>query len=303
MADNIFTKFIVFPTQQEFSRTLPLVTTFKDIRNIFVTEQPKELNGVQSVDQMRFIHSGQLITDNKTLADIHKNCKDKSQVTLHMVINKTTAVPQPVVLNNSPLNNDINNINNSSANNNNNNTSTETQQAQMELEEWARSIHFHGCFFNEAEANQVQIVFEKKKGNDGLMEFTDVHMFLRSYWKWMTINRHRAESELFPMDHMMKVKKQVIQSRRRLSLAEFRQIFFLFDNNSSEELCPHGNKERVKIATEKLHQSIDPNGSFIIDKFESLFRHLDKDSDETLSCRELELFYYLYTLEICQTTQ
>jgi hypothetical protein len=49
------------------------------------------------------------------------------------------------------------------------------------------------------------------------------------------------------MDRMMSVKKSVVGSRKRVSLIEFRQIFFLFDNNTSTQTCPHGATDRVKV--------------------------------------------------------
>jgi len=76
----------------------------------------------------------------------------------------------------------------------------------------------------------------------------------------------------------------------------------LFDNNSSPESCPHGTKERVLRATEQLHRTISPTESIKNETFEQIFKRIDKDSDGVLSCRELELFYYLYTLEVIKNS-
>jgi len=264
--------------------------------------------------------------------------KVKSQVTLHIVVNKNAPSahkPQQQRTTNNAHNNNNNtqshqntnnrtentrtptlpidilhpiyfNQNNNNNNNNNNNTSGESNNTpqnsptQDEIEDWGRNVHFHGCFFNEDEAQQVAIVFDKKKGADNMMEFTDVHMFLRHYWKWLGSNNHRGTDDKFPMDRLMSVKKQVVGSRKRVTLNEFRQIFFLFDNNSPTHTCPHGAKDRVQRATEELHRSIEPDEVFQNEKFNRMFSTFDKDNDGSLSCSELELFYYMYTLETMQ---
>jgi hypothetical protein len=40
---------------------------------------------------------------------------------------------------------------------------------------------------------------------------------------------------------------------------------------------------------------------FGTEKFDQMFSNFDKDRDGCLSCCELELFYYMYTLETMQT--
>jgi hypothetical protein len=129
--------------------------------------------------------------------------KDKNQVTLHIVVNKNAPVVSMPVSQiqqqqkqNKNLNTNINNnmnTNNTNTNtrapslpieilqpiyfnttnqtnndnNNSNENNIETPQnspTQQEIEDWGANIHFHGCFFNEEEAQQVAVVFDKKKG-------------------------------------------------------------------------------------------------------------------------------------------
>jgi len=305
---DISVRFLLFPSQKELIRQINSSNTFGQIKIWLISHETQVLTDVME-SEMRFIYCGKVVNDSQTLEELRQMSKDKSQVTIHLVVrSRQTAQPQqsqsqgvrPTSLPIDILHPIYFNTTNNSNNSNNENNHAETPQhspTQEEIEDWGRNIHFHGCFFNEEEAHQVAVVFDKKKGADEMMDFTDVHMFLRHYWKWLGSNNHRAAIDKFPMDRMMSVKKSVVGSRKRVSLREFRQIFFLFDNNSSTDTCPHGSKERVKRATEELHRSIEPDEAFQNERFDHMFSLLDKDHDGSLSCCELELFYYMYTLE------
>jgi len=306
-SSNVSVRFLLFPSQREIKRNIETNLNFFQIKKSLISgnlEIDSDFKNVNSESQIRFIYCGKILPDTQKLEEIREMSKDKNQITIHIVINTKTNTPQTPT-NQSTVNQTvpIGILNPIHFSNNNNNSSPQNSPTQEEIEDWGRSIHFHGCFFNEEEAQQVAVVFNKKKGEDNLMEFTDVHMFLRTYWKWLISNHHKSESEKFPMARMMKVKKSVVGSRKRITLEEFRQIFFLFDNNSSTETCPHGTKDRVKRATEELHRSIEPDLQFQNEKFEQLFAKFDKDNDGSLSCCELELFYYIYTLETTQQQQ
>jgi len=195
-------RFLVFPNQQELVLPFQLNSTFGEIKaKLFDQKEKIAMKELGSSQQMRFIHSGRIIPDSQSLLDLHNNCKEKHQLTIHVVINKqavTSTQTVAIPTNQTPQ---------IPTNQNNNSNTPNSSPTPQDLEEWGRSIHFHGCFFHEEEAEDMQVVFEKKKSADGLMQFTDVHMFLRSYWKWMAKNKHNNEVEKFPMERMMEVKK------------------------------------------------------------------------------------------------
>lgn len=52
--------------------------------------------------------------------------------------------------------------------------------------------HLHGCVFNEEEADQMKIIFQRKKGLDDLLDLVDIQKFLEVYWKWMIRNQYHS---------------------------------------------------------------------------------------------------------------
>jgi len=169
----------------------------------------------------------------------------------------------------------------------------ETEHTEEELSD---SFHFHGCFFNQEELTEMTTIFNRKKGTDDKMSFSDVQSFLKVYWKWMERNKYH-EGQDFPTETLSEIKKKLLSGTERVSFEQFLEIFFLFDCRTPEDVCPHGEKPRVHRATEELHKCITED-SFQEETFEKIFGKMDTDSDGRLSCKEVELFFYLYCVEL-----
>jgi hypothetical protein len=222
-------RFVVFPTQQHFIRSFDGNATVGSIRASLMhhSSKPEQLQQLTDAQQMRLIFCGKVLDDErKTVEELWK---DKSQVTVHVVINqRNPSVSAPATTTTTPTTagRPMDRVSSSpihiasagttagaaaAAAAHHQSPSTPSSPSSFshspgatqslsasslsvdgDAEDWGRSVHFHGCFFNEDEAQQVKVVFERKKGDDDLMEFTDVHMFLRSYWKWLGRNRHRS---------------------------------------------------------------------------------------------------------------
>lgn len=129
--------------------------------------------------------------------------------------------------------------------------------------------HLHGCVFNEEEAEQMKIIFQRKKGQDDLLDMVDIQKFLEVYWKWMIRNQYHSTCTLlntlnqiandkpFPKSLLDEIKQKVLKNVSRASYEQFLQIFFLFDNDAPERTCPHGARARVEVKVDFPRSNIE----------------------------------------------
>eukprot|EP01117_Protostelium_nocturnum_P017934 TRINITY_DN7387_c0_g1_i1.p1 TRINITY_DN7387_c0_g1~~TRINITY_DN7387_c0_g1_i1.p1 ORF type:complete len:353 (-),score=104.50 TRINITY_DN7387_c0_g1_i1:217-1275(-) len=327
--DRVFFRFLLFPRGIEATLSFPLDFSFKSVKETLKNEW-KEAN----LDEFRLIYSGKGVRDDQIVSELGSNVQ--GPVTIH------------VIKRSPPVHVDTQNTANSSQecgadNSGISPTAAGHSDSNQEEFELGSNIHFHGCFFNQEELEQLEVVFKKAlersqrerniELNGSIFEcqhtvgFSDVHKFLQSYWSWMKRTLHKEQSEEFPTEELMKIKRNVLgPNQNAVDFTLFLEIFFLFDNNTPCDTCPHGSRERVKQATEKLHNSLlngesesapttpTPFTSTAYDGlefpeqtseaqvhpqiFEQLFEMIDKDRDQVLSCQELELFFYLYSCRV-----
>jgi hypothetical protein len=111
------------------------------------------------------------------------------------------------------------------------------------------------------------------------------------------------------------LRRKIDANASGLTLDQFLTVFYLFDNVAAEEPCIHGARERVRVATAQLHSVLCTTHDFFHDKYEQLFS-LGKTSkrketkkmeilmlfvvcgdenQENLTCKEMELLYYMYS--------
>jgi len=134
------------------------------------------------------------------------------------------------------------------------------------------------------------------------------------------------------MREFAKIKRRVNgRARSPVNFVQFLQIFFLFDNNTPCDACPHGSRDRIFEATKQLHKSLEskeeapttptpftaPSQSPSVvellgaqesssqevdaNAFEQLFHLIDRNHDQFLSCQELEMFFYMYSARVVET--
>jgi len=203
-----------------------------------------------------------------------------------------------------------NNIDNNNANSKDDDDGKDEMSSDGEeclATDWDSNIHFHGCVFNEQEVEDLKIVFDKK-AKEGRMNFSDVRLFFEHYWKWINKNNFKhhivTNNNEFPLAHLNLVNSRVLKEENEsLTYDQFVILFFLFDNNTPENQCPHGEKPRVKRSTEEMHKTLRPNTDFASSLFDNLFEELDLNKDGSLSCKEVELLYYLYSMQLTSNQQ
>ncbi len=85
------------------------------------------------------------------VTEVFKITENNVSITVHITIKRTpTPKPTPVV-----------------------------EPPHVEEEE---DSHFHFCGIDEEEVNMISVVFDKKKGQDNKIAFTEVEKFLKCYW-------------------------------------------------------------------------------------------------------------------------
>jgi hypothetical protein len=80
--------------------------------------------------------------------------------------------------------------------------------------------HFHAVTVSERELTEFRMIFDKKKGSDGLIALATVRMVLQSYWRF--IHREGFETSLgpFPEDRVEKLCRKV-DATNGLTLEQF----------------------------------------------------------------------------------
>jgi len=297
-------RFLLFPGGQEFTVSVPVSNTFLQVKQRLIASWPSVVTHDFAISlpvQLRLIFSGKVLDDSTIVEDLLRTCSDvSSPVTVHLVARALTEQERIIHAEANP--DPHNNTETKTACTCGREHATYNEDTEQEewQPDWGKGIHFHGCTFNEEELSQLRTVFSKRADHTNTIAFTDVHAFLRSYWKWMRANKHKEEQEEFPMRVLMQVKHRVLGgSEQRASFDHFLRIFFLFDNNTPADTCPHGEKPRVMRATEELHKSLKPSTNFDQAMFDNVFTSIDGDKDNVLTCQELELLFYVYSARLC----
>jgi hypothetical protein len=173
-------------------------------------------------------------------------------------------------------------------------TTPATEETGGSSSESSNDMHFHGCLFNETEAEQLALIFYQKQrkahpakkgkhthnnssstgannnnNNNNADEistipFSEVESFLQVYWGWQHSEHNPVrqqqqqqqqpqEQTAFPSTNLEALRARVIgsnnnnNSTNEVTLRQFLEIFFLFDNQTPNTPCQHGQKERVKV--------------------------------------------------------
>jgi len=280
---------LVFPSGVQFTSEVLPSSSVLQVKQTIVQHWPSTLEPLESGTLLRLIYSGHELQDSQVLSDAlqldnssekttNSNNNESNIHTVHVVVRKS------------------HNSASERANNNNDQTQTIQEDSSMDVPtDW----HVHGCTFNEEEADQLGIVFQRKKGADNKMPWNEISKVLNDYWKWSIVNKFHDPNLKFPTQEMIQIRNTVLQEEDRATLEQFLSIFFLFDNHTPESICPHGNKNRVMRATEELHKALmGTDHAFDHQTFEQVFQRIDRDSDGVLNCKELELFFYIYSVNV-----
>jgi len=283
-------RFLVFPSGVQFTSEVLPSSSVIQVKQTILQHWPSTLEPLESETQLRLIYSGHELQDSQILSDVlqldnssekttNSNNNESNVHTVHVVVRKSHNSTSERV-------------------NNNNKSQTQTTQDDSTMEvpmDW----HIHGCTFNEEETDQLGIVFQRKKGADNKMPWNEVSKVLHDYWKWSVVNKFHDPNLKFPTQEMINIRTTVLQEEDRATLEQFLSIFFLFDNHTPESVCPHGNKNRVMRDTEELHKALmGTDHDFDQQIFEHVFQKIDRDSDGVLNCKELELFFYMYSVNV-----
>jgi len=278
---TIAVRFLLFPNGQEYIFRSSDSTSFAEIKKQLLQEWPPNFGEIETVGQLKFIHSGKVIQDEQTLKDVFKpdNNGKNEPVTIHVFIRKpadttpsTTASTQNV-------------------------TSTPNTSGDTTGVHTTSDIHVHASLFGEeGEVAYLKQIFDKKKGDDGKIALVELYTFLKTYWHWLAETGHISANREFPSKRFFRLKKKYVGDGDRVTCEQFVTIYFLVDSKTSRQQCPHGIKELVHRAAVELHRNLNPPCHWEQSRFETLFSRCDKDADGILSCRELDLFLYLYQL-------
>jgi len=352
-------RFLLFPRGQQLSLSLPMNLSFGEVKLRLIQNWSTSFEPlVTDVGQLRLIFSGKEIGDHQTIQEVLCSCSNPSEATIHIAIKRkiTIVPPIPVISNCSSsvstatLCSFPQEIHDASVRSTGrNDVSVQTLEDSLASEVNVQpdsNIHFHGCTFDEQEMLQLNLVFNQKTDRSNNKEgigFSDVEKFLRCYWRWMQQNQYHESNEPFPLERLDRIKEKVFKSQENqngsdvsegnhnrpghsIDFHQFLEIFFLFDNNTPEHACPHGERQRVKRSTEELYKSMvvmftsqasseqgSSSSSSLMEIeisqnvrettmanefpgccFDELFSEIDSDGDSILSCQEVELLYYLF---------
>lgn len=209
----------------------------------------------RQASDLRFIFLGKEVQDSDKLQELKNRTKSSDVVTIHLVIRErnpgsptTPQMPSPAKIHRTPIRQP----------NFDQEDNKEKETEPPSEEEQVQEPHFHAVTVSEKELNEFRMIFDRKKGADGLIAMGTVRAVLQSYWKFI----HREGFEVdqgqpFPENRLEELRRKVEASEDKgLTLDQFLSIFYLFDNLASEEKCIHGDKERVRIATSQLHLMI-----------------------------------------------
>jgi hypothetical protein len=161
--------------------------------------------------------------------------------------------------------------------------------------------HFHAVTVSERELAEFRIIFDRKKGPDGRVSLPVVRQVLQSYWRFIHREGFEAVPTPFPEHKIEQLRQKVGGEHNSLNLEQFLAVFYLFDNPVAEEPCIHGELERVRVATAQLHSVMAPELEFFHDRFEEVYHLVCGDENRSsLTCREMELLYYMYSAYVLE---
>jgi len=254
---------------------------------------------------MRFIFLGKELKDEDNMEEIRKRAST-AEPTVHLVVRERNiaspgSTPQttptvhyagsPVKVREGPL------IPKPPGMDDDDSDERENDENQPEEEELEAAAHFHAVTVSEREMSEFRLIFDKKKGADGLITVSTVRMVLQSYWRFIHREGFEPNPGPFPEERLSSLCRKIKAEDDKLTLDQFLTVFYLFDNAAAEEPCIHGERERVRIATSQLHSVLQPSHEFYHDKFEELFALVcgQDENQQHLTCKEMELLYYMYS--------
>eukprot|EP01119_Soliformovum_irregulare_P014181 TRINITY_DN3866_c0_g1_i2.p1 TRINITY_DN3866_c0_g1~~TRINITY_DN3866_c0_g1_i2.p1 ORF type:complete len:301 (+),score=61.91 TRINITY_DN3866_c0_g1_i2:167-1069(+) len=273
-------RFLFFPRGNSVNLTVPTSHTFGQIKQDLINEQVKELEGIANGNQFKLIYSGRVIDDDDQIST--KFTPDQlnngdGPITIHVMKNRTPSKPTiPATLPSPTIAEESNNVNSSSA-----------------VEEPV-DIHYHGMFWGDDDAELFEKLFAKEKGHDGLIGMEKALKFLQTYWMWMSRRNLQDRTKPFPTEQVVDIRRKYIGDVDRITTEQFLKLFFLFDHPSSDHSCADGDKDRVKEAVIRLHESLETGIDFQEQTFDRLFSGMIHDRDGRISCQGLDLLLYLY---------
>lgn len=69
--------------------------------------------------------------------------------------------------------------------------------------------HFHAVTVSERELTEFRLIFDKKKGPDGLIAVATVRMVLQSYWRFIHREGFEANPKPFPEERLEQLRRKV----------------------------------------------------------------------------------------------
>jgi len=283
---EIMIRFLLFPKGQEVTRSFSVHSTFGDIKQTLIDNWPTDFDRVNTVEQLKFIHSGKVIDDKQNIQGIFKldDKEQKEAITVHIFIKQPIPVPQASTPVSQPNPTPV--------------PISTTNESNVQNEATAE-VHMHGSLFGEEEeVAYLKQIFDKKRGEDHKIPLVELYAFLTRYWQWLAETGHIDANRKFPAKRFITLKNKYVGDAERITCEQYVTIYFLIDSEASKKKCPQGGKEVVKEAAVQLHRSLNPPCHWEQNRFEDLFAYCDKDADGSLSCRELDLFLYLYQLRV-----
>ncbi|EAL72479.1 hypothetical protein DDB_G0270258 [Dictyostelium discoideum AX4] len=340
--NKVSVRFII-DRKHQFVCLLEKEMTFKKVEDYLILNKPKELfsneienskNKEEEETNFKFLYSGKLFNYKQTINDLIKT-QNKYPLNCQLVLVKKKQQQQQQQ---------------HSTNNNNNNNISNTANNNIE-------IHFHGCFFDYDEFQQIDSIFtknEKKnennnnKNENSFISLQFLNQFLHSYWEYLIQRQpdliQPSSNRNFPTEKLSLILRNVLKvpslnSETSINRDQFRIIFYLFTSNSETTICPNGTYNIILKMIEQYHPTIieeysennnnnnnnnsnenNNNIPFNIEEFNKIFKLVlsiqqqtnsninnsnqnenenENENDQPLlSCKNIELLFYLYTANI-----
>jgi len=288
--ETIPVRFLLFPNGQEIVLKVNANDSFLKLKEYFLSNWPSNFDplddSIKTVEQIRFIHSGKAVENQKIIRDVFK-IGNTEPGTVHIFLRK-----QPISQQTTPITNSQQSLPSNPTVGNSNPSSSQSLNDD-------EGFHMHSSLFGEDdESIYLKQIFDKKQGEDGKIEFVELFIFLKTYWKFLADQHFIDPTREFPAKRMMELKKRYVGEAERITRKQFVTIYFLIDSKASKNQCPQGTKDIVKTAAVELHRNLNPAAHWSHERFEDLFTYCDKNHDGSLTCRELDLFFYLYQIEV-----
>ncbi|KAN0008650.1 hypothetical protein ACTFIU_009377 [Dictyostelium citrinum] len=339
--NKVSVRFII-DRKHQFVCLLEKEMTFKQVEDFLISNKPKELfsNPNENINNedtnFKFLYSGKLFNYKQTINDLIKT-QNKYPLNCQVVLVKKKQQLQQQQQ--QPTDSNINNT----ANNN-------------------IEIHFHGCFFDYDEFQQIDSIFtknEKRNSNNnnnndnnstlsnddnGFITLSFLNQFLHSYWEYLIQRQpdliQPSSNRNFPTEKLSLILRNVLKlpslnAETNINREQFRIIFYLFTSNSETTICPNGTYNIILKMIEQYHPTIieeyteknnnnnsnsnnnnNSNIPFNINEFDKIFKlvlsiqpqtvstsntNLSENNQPLLSCKNIELLFYLYTASIVLT--